>query len=123
MGGASTRQIVWGATAALALAVGGFGVTHREHAVPLRPRQPDIVYGQFDVLDGQEGLCTEYELADGAWRCDNFELPSPAWRFVRAVEFGGPCAHLKVDQTTGRWICLAAQPEGDPSGPGGSEGV
>lgn len=120
---ASPRQVVWIVVAALALAVGGFAYTQRPHTpgsvYGVTPPPPYVIYGQPTEQSGVLGVCTEYEFGGTAWRCDVVDLNAAHLRVARAAPYDGPCTHMSVDQSTGRWICISARPAGTPPVPAG----
>ena len=113
------RRLVWGAVAVLCAAVGAFGWTQREQAPPPLPAAPpDVVYG--DEV-GPLNACTEYELdAAGTWRCTIVTQNAPGTRISRAAPYDGPCAHLRADQTDGRWTCVSTRAAAPPAPSGTS---
>ncbi|MDX6441329.1 MAG: hypothetical protein QOE43_1058 [Gaiellaceae bacterium] len=119
----SLRQVVWIVVGALVLAVAGYAWTQLPHrTVPpygVAPTQPDVIYGQPTEQAGILGVCTEYEVAAGAWRCNVVDLNSSHLRVARAEPYDGPCTHMSVDQTTGRWVCISVRPAGTPPVPAG----
>jgi len=113
-----TRAIVWGALAVLVLAVGGFAYTQVPHDRPAPPPEPHATFGTPTSelhAEGPDGLCTEVEwdAPRALWRCDSvFVSGGP---IGRAAPYDGPCAHLIVDQSLGRWTCLTTHA---PAAPG-----
>ena len=102
-----TRSVVWSALAILTATVAVFGWTQRTAAPPATPAPPDVVYG--DAL-GPLNACIEYELdAAGTWHCTSISQNAPGTRIARAAPYDGPCAHLRADQTDGRWTCVSAR--------------
>jgi hypothetical protein len=76
---------------------------------------PAVVYGQLGTFAGDPGACIELELVGaGRWRCDTFQLKIGLMlrytRFAEATPYDGPCAHLKADQASGRWVCVSVTP-------------
>jgi hypothetical protein len=120
---ASPRQVVWIVVGALALAVGGFAYKQLPHTpgpvYGVTPTQPDVIYGQPTEQSGVLGVCTEYEVAGTAWRCNVVDLNAAHLRVARAAPYDGPCTHMSVDQTTGRWVCISVRPAGTPPVPAG----
>jgi hypothetical protein len=109
----STRKVVWTSTLVLTLAVFGFAYTQMPHSprpAYVQPQQ-DVLYGDQTVL----GICTEY-VADttGRWQCTSIELNTNHLPVARARPFDGRCAHLTVDETMGRWLCVSDRPAETP---------
>jgi hypothetical protein len=123
--GVSTRWVVWGAVAAAVIAVSGFGYTQVPRTPPVNGvvnSGPDVIYGQPTAQGGLLGVCTEMSVdVTGIWRCTSIALNTGHTRVARAAPYDGPCAHLSADQTTGRWVCISARPDGTAPEPAGEQ--
>ena len=119
----ATRAVVWSVVGVLVLAGSLFAISQRPHTTGpgfgVAPPGPDVIYGQPSEVSGQLGVCTEYEVQASGWMCTVIDLNAGHLRVARAAPYDGPCTHLSVDQTTGRWVCVSARPTGAPPAPAG----
>jgi hypothetical protein len=120
----SHRKIVWSTVAVLVVAVFGFASTQMPHAnapgYGVNEPEPDVIYGAPTELTGQLGVCTDMSVdLSGTWQCISVDLNTRHLRVARPAPYDGPCGHLSADQTTGRWVCVSARPDGTAPLPAG----
>jgi hypothetical protein len=88
---------------------------------PAQVPRATIVYGTgLAHMNGQSEAmtCTTMEVnAQGSLSCTAWTILSPGQQAVQAAALpaGTTCTAARVDQQTGRWVCLAGATTGSPS--------
>jgi hypothetical protein len=72
--------------------------------VPRHAAAPAVFYGS---LGAGGSVCTDMKLdGTGAWACEGWTANRSKLPVAQPASYSGQCAHVRLDQKAGAWICV-----------------
>ena len=131
--GRRTPRVREGAATAIVVSALATLVLGRAHLLPFAARGSsyDPVYPQHIIYGirgtaagkpndpgGTNTACTTASLAaNQAWQCQAWAVDVARYPIVAPGSYDGTCPEAKVDQASGRWLCISPAPTGQEPTP------